>query len=120
MGETPGKVYGTCGGSSTVYFRLQIRSKPTIFSSPKTGHVSEKSSKDWRKLSETVGFKVETVKRGSVLYGGPFFDRHPALFGLILIFDSFADLFHTYGLSWDIILKLRKEANSEQAEDGEA
>jgi ubiquinone/menaquinone biosynthesis C-methylase UbiE len=73
-----------------------------------TGHISEKSCKEWRNLAVKAGFRIETVKRGSVLYGGPFFDRHPALFGLLLGFDSFLDLFHTYGLSWDIVMKLRK------------
>jgi len=73
-----------------------------------TGHISEKSCKEWRNLAVQAGFKIETVKRGSILYGGPFFDRHPALFGLLLGLDSFLDLFHTYGLSWDIVMKLRK------------
>jgi ubiquinone/menaquinone biosynthesis C-methylase UbiE len=73
-----------------------------------TGHISEKSCKEWRNLAVRSGFKIEAVKRGSVIYGGPFFDRHPALFGLLLGFDSFLDLFHVYGLSWDIVMKLRK------------
>ena len=76
--------------------------------SSETGHISEKSWKEWRKLAAKAGFKIEDVKRGSIIYGGPFFDRHPALFGLLLGLDSFLDLFGVYGLSWDIVMKLRK------------
>lgn len=74
-----------------------------------TGHISEKSCKEWRNVSMKVGFKIEAIKRGSVVYGGPFFDRHPTLFGMLLVFDSFLDhLPYAYNLSWNIVMKLRK------------
>lgn len=74
-----------------------------------TGHISEKSCREWRKLSARVGLKIEAIKRGSVLYGGPFFDRHPTLFGLLLWFDSLLDhLPGGYGWSWNIVMRLRK------------
>jgi len=76
---------------------------------PETGHISEKSCKEWRNLSMKVGFKIEAIKRVSVLYGGPFFDRHPTLFGMLLMFDSFLDhLPYAYNLSCIIVMKLRK------------
>ena len=74
------------------------------------GHVSEKTCKEWRDLSVKVGFRIEAIKRGSVIYGGPFFDSHPALFGMLLVFDSFLDhLPYAYSLSYDIVMKLRKD-----------
>ena len=74
----------------------------------KLGHVSEKSLNYWKRLCNDNGLRIETVKRGSLTYGGPYIDRHPVLFALMLMIDSLFDHLHVCGASWDIILKLRK------------
>ena len=70
-------------------------------------HISEKGIKDWIQVSKGLGFKVEDVKRGSLMWGQEFFDDHPGLTGLLLFFDSILDKI-TYDFSSDFIIKMRK------------
>lgn len=70
-------------------------------------HISEKGIKEWIQISEGLGFKVEDVKRGSLMWGHEFFDEHPGLTGLLLFFDSILDKI-TYDFSSDFALKMRK------------
>ncbi len=73
------------------------------------GHISVLSSKEIIELSKEVGFKIEKIRKGSLVYGLPYFDRHQILFGVILIFDAILDhLPHNYNFSWHVVLKLRK------------
>lgn len=70
-------------------------------------HISEKGIKEWIKISEGLGFKIEDVKRGSLMWGHEFFDDHPGLTGFLLFFDSILDKI-TYDFSSDFALKMRK------------
>ncbi len=73
------------------------------------GHISVLSSKELIQMAKSIGLKVEKIKRGSLVYGPPFFDRHQVLFAIILIADAILDrLPHTHHFSWGIALKLRK------------
>ncbi len=70
-------------------------------------HISEKGIKEWIKISEGIGFKVEDIKRGSLMWGHEFFDNHPRLTGFLLIFDSILDEI-TYDFSSDFAANMRK------------
>lgn len=73
------------------------------------GHISNLSSKELIQMVKNMGFKVEKIKKGSLIYGLPYFDRHQVLFGIILIIDAILDcLPGTYNLSWNMAFKLRK------------
>ncbi|ODS40208.1 MAG: hypothetical protein A7315_02660 [Candidatus Altiarchaeales archaeon WOR_SM1_79] len=70
-------------------------------------HISEKGIKEWVRISEEMGFKIEEIKRGSLMWGHEFFDEHPGLTGIILFFDSILDKI-TYDFSNDFAMKMRK------------
>jgi len=70
-------------------------------------HISEKGIKEWVAISEGIGFKIEEIKRGSLMWGHEFFDKHPALTGFLLFFDSILDNI-TYDFSSDFAAKMRK------------
>ena len=70
-------------------------------------HISEKGIKEWIDISEGLGFKIEDIKRGSLMWGHEFFDNHPGLTGLLLFFDSILDKI-TYDFSSDFAMKMRK------------
>ena len=73
------------------------------------GHISVLSSKELIESSKEIGFKIEKIRKGSLVYGLPYFDRHQILFGVILILDAILDyLPHNYNFSWETVLKLRK------------
>jgi ubiquinone/menaquinone biosynthesis C-methylase UbiE len=75
---------------------------------PYSDHVFVVNVDNWKKMLGEVGFRVESLRRGSIVYGGPFFDKHVKLVGLLLIFDNILDHL-TYGYSWNIIIKARKK-----------
>lgn len=77
-------------------------------SMPYSDHVFVVNVDNWKKMLSDIGFRVESLRRGSIVYGGPFFDRHVKLVGLLLIFDNILDHL-TYGYSWNIIIKARKK-----------
>jgi SAM-dependent methyltransferase len=54
-------------------------------------HISVRGLAEWKSLLERSGFLIESVHRGALLYGSPFLDEHPLLFGTIVILDSFLD-----------------------------
>ncbi|UCF07842.1 MAG: class I SAM-dependent methyltransferase [Thermoplasmata archaeon] len=70
-------------------------------------HISEKGIKEWIRISEGIGFTVEDVRRGSLMWGHEFFDEHPGLTGLLLFLDSILDKI-TYDFSSDFAAKMRK------------
>jgi ubiquinone/menaquinone biosynthesis C-methylase UbiE len=76
---------------------------------PYEKHVFVMNVVEWKKTLSQMGFKVEELRRGSLVYGGPFFDRHVKLMGLLLFFDDVLDHL-TYDRSWNIIIKARKSA----------
>jgi ubiquinone/menaquinone biosynthesis C-methylase UbiE len=75
---------------------------------PYEEHVFVIKINDWIRILKLTGFEVEELHRGSIEYGGPFFDNHVKLTGLLLIFDNILDHL-TYGYSWNIIIKARKK-----------
>jgi len=58
------------------------------------GHISVKGLSEWIKIFQESGFAVEQIKRGSMLFGGPKYNRHPLLFSFFLIFDKIFDWLH--------------------------
>ncbi|UCE37894.1 MAG: class I SAM-dependent methyltransferase [Thermoplasmata archaeon] len=74
---------------------------------PYEKHVFVANVDEWIDTLNKIGFHVEELKRGSIVYGGPFFDRHVKLMGFLLFFDDILDHL-TYGYSWNIIIKARK------------
>ena len=60
-------------------------------------------------LGYSIGFQIEKVKKGSIVYGLPFYDRHQVLFALLLILDSILDRMpRNYVFGWGLIIKLKK------------
>lgn len=74
------------------------------------GHISVLSSKELIKISKETGFEIEKIRKGSLVYGLPYFDRHQIFFGFLLIIDAILDhLPHNHNFSWEVVLKLRKD-----------
>jgi len=48
------------------------------------------------------------LRRGSVVYGGPYYDKRAKLMGILLVFDTILNRL-TYEHSWNIIIKARKK-----------
>lgn len=55
------------------------------------GHISVKKMKVWLALFRDTGFIVQRIRRGSLLLGGPRYNRHPLLFALLLLIDQLFD-----------------------------
>jgi 2-polyprenyl-3-methyl-5-hydroxy-6-metoxy-1,4-benzoquinol methylase len=73
-------------------------------------HPSLKSHKEWIKMFRECGFKIEAVRRGSLIFGGARIDKHPFLFSLLLIIDTILDCLPFIGyLSEQCIYCLRKK-----------
>jgi 2-polyprenyl-3-methyl-5-hydroxy-6-metoxy-1,4-benzoquinol methylase len=52
-------------------------------------HVSVKSAREWKKLFDSCGLKtVRTKGTSGFFFGGPVLDRHPALFGFVVLLDT--------------------------------
>jgi len=87
----------------------KIETRPIPDDEKLYGHISVMSSKELVQMVKNLGFKIEKIKRASLVYGQPFFDRHQVMFGIILIIDSILDhIPRTYNFSWGIVLKLIK------------
>lgn len=70
-------------------------------------HISEKGIGEWIQISEKFGFSIEDVRRGSLMWGHEFFDDHPGLTGMVILFDSILDKI-TYDFSPNFAMKMRK------------
>lgn len=55
-------------------------------------HISVKSMGEWVTAFKKLEFVVEKIKRGSLVFGGPRFNRHPVIFAFILIADAIFDV----------------------------
>jgi hypothetical protein len=74
------------------------------------GHMSVKGFSEWMNIFRETGFSVENIKRGSMLFGGPTYNKYPSLFALFLIVDKIFDwLFFTRNFSEAHTYKLRKK-----------
>ncbi|MBU2645559.1 class I SAM-dependent methyltransferase, partial [bacterium] len=72
-------------------------------------HISVIGLKEWKKLIRGSGLNIEKICRGSFLFGGYKYNRHPVLSGMIIIIDSLLDiLFFFKGLSESLTFKVRK------------
>lgn len=72
-------------------------------------HVAVRGVNEWIGLIKKSGLKIEAIKRGGLLRGGPKYDAYPALFGMSLILDRLLDyLPFTLYFTENITFKLRK------------
>ncbi|HTZ40594.1 MAG TPA: class I SAM-dependent methyltransferase [Syntrophales bacterium] len=55
-------------------------------------HISLKGMKEWIRLAKDSGLEVSAVRRGALIFGGHAYDRHPALFALVLLADRLLDV----------------------------
>lgn len=77
-------------------------------------HVKEYTFPELRAMVERTGFVIDTARRGSLLYGGEWFDRHPMVWGAALWLDRILDaLPGTLGFTWDFVVKLRKKNDTQ-------
>jgi len=66
-------------------------SAPLMDAEAGLGHVSVFPFKKWRNWLEKAGLKVIQKVRGPMVFGGPFFDRHFFISGLMIALDPFLD-----------------------------
>jgi len=72
-------------------------------------HISVKGLNEWIKIVKAVGFKVEGIRRGSLIAGGHRYNAHPVICSAILILDRILDcLPFTHNITENITFKLRK------------
>ncbi len=55
-------------------------------------HVSVKGVGEWKRVFKQHGFRLERLSRGSLLQGGPRWDRYPLFFACALVVDTVLDL----------------------------
>lgn len=73
------------------------------------GHISVVNLESLKKSVRESGLIIEGIKRGSIIFGGPKYNAHPILFGLILICDILLDyLPFTENFTENITLILKK------------
>jgi ubiquinone/menaquinone biosynthesis C-methylase UbiE len=66
-------------------------SAPVLDAEAGLGHVSVYPFKTWRNWLEKVGLEVIQKVRGPMVFGGPFFDRHFFISGLMIALDPVLD-----------------------------
>lgn len=66
-------------------------SAPSLDAEAGLGHVSIYPYKKWRTWLEKAGLKVLQKIRGPMVFGGPFFDRHFFISGLMVVLDPILD-----------------------------
>jgi ubiquinone/menaquinone biosynthesis C-methylase UbiE len=66
-------------------------SAPVLDAEAGLGHVSVYPFKIWRNWLEKAGLKVIQKVRGPMVFGGPFFDRHFFISGLMIALDPVLD-----------------------------
>lgn len=52
------------------------------------GHISVNSISEWKAIFVKAGFKIEKVRRGSMLMGGHKYNKHPILFAFFIVLDQ--------------------------------
>jgi ubiquinone/menaquinone biosynthesis C-methylase UbiE len=87
-------------------------SAPPLKAEAGLGHVSVYPYKLWRNWLESAGLPAVRKIRGSMLFGGPFFDRHPFFAGCAIALDPLLDLLPgRYLLSNNMGILCRKPIN---------
>lgn len=72
-------------------------------------HISVKSRCEWVRLMKESGFRIESMRRGALFFGGAKYDSHPACFGISVLLDAVLDyLPFMVGFTENITFKLRK------------
>ncbi|UCE73104.1 MAG: class I SAM-dependent methyltransferase [Methanomassiliicoccales archaeon] len=74
---------------------------------PYEKHVFVININEWVRLLRAIGFEIEELKRGSLVYGGPIYDRHVKTMGALFFLDNILD-YLTHNYSWNIVIKARK------------
>jgi len=73
------------------------------------GHISELKLKELKKICQSTGFQIITIRRNGIIYGFEFFDHHQFVFALLLILDSVLDyLPFTENWTWGNTLIIKK------------
>ena len=97
-------------------FHTRRKGEYSIRSSDMTGkrprsysdHIAVKGFGEWRRIIGESGFKIELIKGGSFLQGGPCYNAHPVIFGISIILDSvLGNINFLAGKTENITFKLR-------------
>lgn len=75
---------------------------------PIEGHISVMNFRELKDAIKKAGLRIEKIKRGTIVYGGKWYDDHPIIYFTICILDRLLDFLPIYTLTWDFIAKLRK------------
>jgi len=75
---------------------------------PLDGHISVMNFKELKSAIKSAGLKIEKIKRGTIVYGGKWYDDHPFIYFIICIIDLMVDFLPIYTLTYDFIVKLKK------------
>ena len=76
-------------------------------SSIKTTHFSVQTYKNLLNILKNKGFKIESARRGALLYGGEWVDARPVFFTLLILLELFIPK-NWLGFGSNIIIKARK------------
>lgn len=72
------------------------------------GHISVMNLSELKNVIRKAGLKIEEIKRGTIVYGGKWYDDHPIIYFSMCILDKILDHLPIYTLTWDFIIKLKK------------
>ena len=76
---------------------------------PYSDHVAVKGFGEWRRIIKESGLKIELIKGGSFLQGGPCYNAHPVIFGISIILDSvLGNVNFLAGKTENVTFKLRR------------
>ena len=74
------------------------------------GHIAIRSLSEWINTFRNTQFKIVSIKRGTPIFGGIYYDSFNLLFAMLIIIDVILDYFPcAHNFSETIIMKLRKE-----------
>lgn len=72
-------------------------------------HISVLNAGNLKKLLELSGFSHPKLYRGSVTFGGEWFDSKPVIYSFVILFDKILDIIPIKQTSWDLIYLAKKE-----------
>jgi len=72
------------------------------------GHISEMTVKELNECILKAGFDIVKRKRGSLAYGGKWWDNHRCAYLVYLNLDILFDFLRLYEFSWDQVVLARK------------
>lgn len=80
---------------------------------PEEDHTNLKSFDDWKKIFINAGFRINSVKRGSMFYGSRYLDKYPIIFSAVIFFDRLFDrcfLFNKWSYNFFFVIKKNKKS----------